>query len=225
MFQSSTNRNKKPINHRNPYKTLSQRANPSSHWSNLPANMPPKRPDPSSHWRNPPAQNLPSDPKYPAGGRILPSKIRSATQNIQSLEETGQSTAFQQTNLSSHWKNHPAYRPLSILILPTSGGIGTQKAIHHSSQENCTRLSGSRPRWVRGRSSFRRQAIHRRNRWEAYASNAAECRPWPPSFASRTPAYSPNCQFPAAASKRNSNNAPTRISVDSRNSRATDDPH
>ena len=120
---------KKPINHRNPYKTLSQRANPSSRWSNFPANTPPKRPDPSSHWRNPLSQSLPSDPKHPAGGRILPPKIRSATQNIQSLEETGQSTAFQQTNPSSHWKNHPAHRPLSVLILPASGRIGTRRAI------------------------------------------------------------------------------------------------
>ena len=164
-------------------------------------------------------------PKFPATGTIHPPNRIPAGKNFQSVEESSRYKPLHRPKTSSHWKNHPAYRPLSILILPTSGGIGTQKAIHHSSQENCTRLSGSRPRWVRGRSSFRRQAIHRRNRWEAYASNAAECRPWPPSFASRTPAYSPNCHFPAAASKRNSNNAPTRISVDSRNSRATDDPH
>lgn len=86
------------------------------------------------------------------------------------------------------------------------------------------RLSGSRPRWARGRSSFRRQAIRRRSQWAAGGANATECRPLPPNFASRMPAYSPNHRFQAAASKQNSNNAPTRISVDSRNSHATDDP-
>lgn len=145
--------------------------------------------------------------RYPSGqippvtGGILSPKASPATQNIQSLEETGQSTAFQQTNPSSHWKNHPAHRPLSVLILPTSGGIGTQKAIHHSSQESCTRLNGSYPRRARGKSSFRRRAIRRRSQWAADGANAAECRPWPPSFASRTPAYSPNRRFQAAASK------------------------
>lgn len=86
------------------------------------------------------------------------------------------------------------------------------------------RLNGSYPRRARGKSSFRRRAIRRRSQWAADGANAAECRPWPPSFVSRTSAYSPNRRFPAVTSKQNSNNAPTHTSDDSRNSHATDDP-
>ena len=76
-----------------------------------------------------PRTRLLNVPIPPVTGGILSPKASPATQNIQSLEETGQSTAFQQTNPSSHWKNHPAHRPLSVLILPASGRIGTRRAI------------------------------------------------------------------------------------------------
>ena len=87
------------------------------------------------------------------------------------------------------------------------------------------RLSGSRPRWARGKSSFRRRAIRRRSQWAADGANAVECRPSLPSFDAPSHAYSPNRRFQAAISMCTGNSVPTRISDDSRNSRATDDPH
>lgn len=78
---------------------------------------------------------------------------------FQPLEESSRSKPAQRPKTSSQWRNHPAYRPLCVLIPPVAGGIRTQKAIdltvrmgfHGTRMRSCgvhRRGSGEPSRWA-----------------------------------------------------------------------------
>ena len=78
---------------------------------------------------NPLVQSLLSGQILPVTGTFFPQTCLQKSRFFQPLEESSRSKPAQRPKTSSQWRNHPAYRPLCVLILPATGGIRTQKAI------------------------------------------------------------------------------------------------
>ena len=79
--------------------------------------------------KNPLVQSLLSGQILPVTGTFFPQTCLQKSRFFQPLEESSRSKPAQRPKTSSQWRNHPAYRPLCVLILPATGGIRTQKAI------------------------------------------------------------------------------------------------
>ena len=79
--------------------------------------------------KNPLVQSLLSGQILPVTGTFFPQTCLQKSRFFQPLEESSRSKPAQRPKTSSQWRNHPAYRPLCVLILTSTGGIRTQKAI------------------------------------------------------------------------------------------------
>ena len=79
--------------------------------------------------KNPLVQSLLSGQILPVTGTFFPQTRLQKSRFFQPLEESSRSKPAQRPKTSSQWRNHPAYRPLCVLILTATGGIRTQKAI------------------------------------------------------------------------------------------------
>ena len=79
--------------------------------------------------KNPLVQSLLSGQILPVTGTFFPQTCLQKSRFFQPLEESSRSKPAQRPKTSSQWRNHPAYRPLCVLILTATGGIRTQKAI------------------------------------------------------------------------------------------------
>ena len=95
--------------------------------------------------KNPLVQSLLSGQILPVTGTFFPQTCLQKSRFFQPLEESSRSKPAQRPKTSSQWRNHPAYRPLCVLILTATGGIRTQKAIdltvrmdfHGTSMRSC----------------------------------------------------------------------------------------
>ena len=82
-----------------------------------------QRPNYSSLWVNHLARKPLRVPKYPATGTITPFADFSASQIIQSVDESSRWMPPQCTKPSSHWNNHPCKWLLTVPISPVTGAI------------------------------------------------------------------------------------------------------
>lgn len=109
--------------------------------------------------KNPLVQSLLSGQILPVTGTFFPQTCLQKSRFFQPLEESSRSKPAQRPKTSSQWRNHPAYRPLCVLILTSTGGIRTQKAIdltvrmdfHGTRMRSCgvcRRGSGGPSRWA-----------------------------------------------------------------------------
>lgn len=87
--------------------------------------------------KNPLVQSLLSGQILPVTGTFFPQTCLQKSRFFQPLEESSRSKPAQRPKTSSQWRNHPAYRPLCVLILPATGGIRTQKAIDLTVRMGC----------------------------------------------------------------------------------------
>ena len=118
--------------------------------------------------KNPLVQSLLSGQILPVTGTFFPQTCLQKSRFFQPLEESSRSKPAQRPKTSSQWRNHPAYRPLCVLILPATGGIRTQKAIdltvrmgfHGTRMRSCgVHRRGSGGTFALGRTGIRCDAL------------------------------------------------------------------
>ena len=104
----------------------------------------PQRVDSSSQWEHLPASKPPNVPKPPPTGTIIPLTSHPESRFLQPVGESARWQLTQRPKTSTHWNNHPAYKPSRVQIPPASGRIRPLAA--HSKSRNRHSLEQS-PRW------------------------------------------------------------------------------
>lgn len=101
----------------------------STYWNNHPADRTPIVPILPVTGGNHPARRSTGDQKPPSTGEIHPRKTLIKSQIPHLLEESTRQTRRQSPYSSTHWNNHPADEPFTVLKPPSTGTIRTLSSI------------------------------------------------------------------------------------------------
>ena len=86
--------------------------------------------DSSSQWEHLPASKPPNVPKPPPTGTIIPLTSHPESRFLQPVGESARWQLTQSPETATHWNNHPAYKPLSVPILPVTGRIAPLERVY-----------------------------------------------------------------------------------------------
>ena len=77
-----------------------------------------------------PADKPPNVPKSPPTGTIIPLTSHPESRFLQPVGESARWQLTQSPETATHWNNHPAYKPLSVPILPVTGRIAPLERVY-----------------------------------------------------------------------------------------------